>query len=101
MFPCVALLIMSLVRSSSSLSTSLYTALEVRADSLTFLPARDSRARGDVMQCGLSCSSQQDCPAFSYSASDKLCTRLEVSLAVQLQSLVVSVLYYTGGLYSY
>ena len=84
MFPCVALLVVSLVgtvRSSSSLSSSLYTALEVRADILTLLPARDSMVRGDVMQCGLSCSSQQDCPAFSYSASDKLCTRLAVSLA--------------------
>ena len=84
MFPCVALLTMSLagtVRSSSSLSTSLYRSLEVKADSLTFLPARDSMMRGDVMQCGLSCSSLQDCPAFSYSANDKLCTRLAVSLA--------------------
>lgn len=82
MYPCVSLLVVSLagmVRYSTSLSSSLFRALEVRADSLTFLPARDSRVRGDVMQCGLSCSSLQDCPAFSYSASDKLCTRLAVS----------------------
>ena len=106
MFLYVPLLVVSLagmVRSSSSLSSSLYRALEVRADSLTFLPARDRLARGDVMLCGLSCSSQ-DCPGFSYSANDKLCTRLAVSQLKQLHSLVVSVvsvLYYTGRLYSY
>ena len=80
MFLCF-LLVVRLARevsSSSSLSTSLYRAVEVRSDSLTFLPARDLLDRRDVMECGLSCSSSnQDCPGFSY--NNKQCTRLAVS----------------------
>ena len=43
MFPCVALLTMSLAETMRS-SSSLYRALEVRADSLTFLPTRAGTA---------------------------------------------------------
>ena len=77
MFLCFLLLV-RVVSSSSSLSTSLYRAVEVRSDSLTFLPVRDQLDRRDVMECGLSCSSSsQDCPGFSY--NNKQCTRLAVS----------------------
>ena len=64
--------------SSASVSTSLYRAVSLRSDSLTFLPVKDQVARTEVMQCGLSCSSQ-DCPGFSYSEDTGLCSRLAVS----------------------
>ena len=64
--------------SSSSVSTSLYRAVRVMSDSLTFLPVLDEVVRSEVTECGLSCSSQ-DCPAFSYSQDTGLCSRLAVS----------------------
>ena len=57
-------------------SSSLYRAVEVGADSLATLSRTASLSMENVMLCGLSCSSR-DCPGFSYSEDSKLCTRLE------------------------
>ena len=52
--------------------------MEVRSDSLTYLPVRDTLVRRDLMECGLSCSSSsKNCPGFSF--NNKQCSRLAVS----------------------
>ena len=76
MFPCRILTFVILTGVECHVSSSLYRAVEVGADSLSTLSRRASLSMENVMLCGLSCSSR-DCPGFSYSEASKLCTRLE------------------------
>ena len=76
MFPCRILTFVILTGVECHVSSSLYRAVEVGADSLATLSMRASLSMENVMLCGLSCSSR-DCPGFSYSEASKLCTRLE------------------------
>ena len=77
-FSLLLLVSLMLGLARSRVSSSLYRAVEVRSDSLSSLPLLDEVVRRDVMSCGLSCSSRQDCPGFSYSSASQMCSRLEL-----------------------